>query len=325
MKKLLAIAAALLFVGAPVAAQMLSPALRAIVQGAPPAAGADVTAPVLSSYTDDPGADDRWGELSVSTDEGNGTMFWIVQAEATATPSSAQVVAGQDGASAAAIYASNEAVGSAGVVTQRATGLTGATAYESCAAHRDTALNVSSVACSTFTTDTLVASRVTDGLATNMTCSTGCSAFTTAQSDSDGGSNAISYVDNNDSTTGAVLVDMATLTFFNGVNRFRFKVKNSTKAAAAMWLRFAPVNTTIVSNAHFDITNGTVGTESWIGTPTITSLGSGWWQVDGSLDMTGADVAGAMRIQMGDADNDNTVLRNGTNTNLLHDLRITRQ
>jgi hypothetical protein len=285
---------------------------------------ADSTAPTLSSFTAVPGADDRWGELSVDTDEDNGTIYWIVQAAATATPSAAQVIAGQDGAGAAATFAGSSSVTATGTYTKRATGLTGGTAYEACVVHRDAALNVSSVGSALFSTDTLVMSRVTDGLSTGLSGATGFGSFTTSQGDPDGGTNAVSYVDNNDAGTGSFSLNTTSFNFFSGVNRFRVKMKCSTSAAAAMWIRIRPINTSIVSATFFDITNGAVGTEAWIGTPTITSLGSGWFQIDGSLDMTGADVNGALNFDAGDANGDTSVVRNGTNVNLMYDLRVTR-
>jgi hypothetical protein len=283
----------------------------------------DVTAPTLSNFAATPGADDRWGEMTVDTNEDDGTIYWIVQAAAIATPTAAQVIAGQDGNGAAATFASSSSVTATGTYTKRATGLSGGTAYEACVVHRDAALNSSSVGSSLFSTDTLVASRATDGLTTNLTASTGSGTLTTSQSDADGGTNAIGWPDNSDDANAGVILTVNSLVYFQGVNRFRVKLKNTAKVAAAMWVRMAPVIVTITSSAHFDITNGAVGTESWIGTPTITSLGNGWWQIDGTLDMTGADVTGTMELRMGDADNDVTVVRSD-NINLVYDYRITR-
>jgi hypothetical protein len=286
--------------------------------------GSDITAPTLTNFAATPGADDRWGEMTVDTDEGNGTIYWIVQAAATATPSAAQVIAGQDGAGAAATFAGSSAVSATGTYTKRATGLSGGTAYEACVVHQDAAENNSDVGSSLFSTDTLVASRATNGLTTNMGIGSSSGTFTESQADADGGTNAVTITDINDSTTAQVTAQCTGITYFQGVNRFRLKVKNNGKAAAAMWLRINPASTTITSSGHFDITNGAVGTETWAGTPTITTLGNDWWQIDGSLDMTGADVSGSFDIRMGDADNDATVLRNGTNINAYYDIRITR-
>jgi hypothetical protein len=279
-----------------------------------PAAASDITAPTLTNFAATPGADDRWGEMTVDTNEDNGTIYWIVQAAATATPSAAQVIAGQDGAGAAATFAGSSAVSATGTYTKRATGLTAGTAYEACVVHQDAATNNSDVGSSLFSTDTLVASAITDGTATNMTATNG--AFGTAVADSDGGANAISLTDSGDTLTGGCNANRNSLTYFAGVNRFRLKLKAVSSAAAKMWWRTSPASTTITGNTSFNLTDGTVGTEAWIGTPTLTSLGGGWYQMDGSLDMTGADVTGPFNGGMGDADNDGVVH--------LYDLRITR-
>lgn len=143
----------------------------------------------------------------------------------------------------------------------------------------------------------------------------------TGAADPDGGSNAIQITDSGDAVNGAVRIDASPITFYMGVNRFRAKMKVDVSVAAKMWARLIPINTTILSNAHFNLSDGAVGTESWIGTPTITALGGGWFEIDGTLDMTGADVAGGFSIQLGDINNDTTVVRSG-NKFSLYDFRV---
>ena len=60
------------------------------------------------------------------------TLYWIVQADATATPTGAQIVAGQDGTGATALASGSEAYTSAGNYSEASaiTGLSGGTAYE---------------------------------------------------------------------------------------------------------------------------------------------------------------------------------------------------
>lgn len=105
---------------------------------------ADVTAPTLSSPTDAANGA-TGGTLSVSTNEGNGTLFWVVTGSATA-PSQAQVAAGQDHAGAAAAASGSLAVSATGVQNVSATGLTASTGYFAHFMHRDAATNDSTVA-----------------------------------------------------------------------------------------------------------------------------------------------------------------------------------
>ena len=59
-------------------------------------------------------------------------LYWIVQADATATPTGAQIVAGQDGTGAAALASGSEAYTAAGDYSEASpiTGLSAGTAYE---------------------------------------------------------------------------------------------------------------------------------------------------------------------------------------------------
>lgn len=107
---------------------------------------ADTTAPVLSSPVDAAnGATAATG--SVSTDEGNGTLYWVVSTSATA-PTKAQVKAGQMHTGAAAADAGSQAVSATGVQTlsPAPSGLTASTAYTIHFMHEDAAANQSTVA-----------------------------------------------------------------------------------------------------------------------------------------------------------------------------------
>lgn len=118
---------------------------------AAPRASADVTAPTLSSPTGtQTGA--TTADLTVSTDEGNGTLYWVVTTSATA-PSVAQVQAGQDHTGSAAPGSGNQSVGATGTQNASATGLTAATAYYAHFQQEDAANNDSTVLSSaSFTT-----------------------------------------------------------------------------------------------------------------------------------------------------------------------------
>lgn len=112
----------------------------------------DLTAPVLSSptaaatYATDATA-------SVSTDEGNGTLYWVCYTGAP-DPSIAQVLAGLDGSNAAAPDSANQAVVATGVQTTRQiVGLSASTNYKVAFVHQDQAGNNSAVSVSAqFTT-----------------------------------------------------------------------------------------------------------------------------------------------------------------------------
>lgn len=115
-------------------------------------AAADVTPPTLSSATDaENGSTASTG--SVSTNEDNGTLYWVVTTSGTA-PSAAQVKAGQDNSGSAATASGSQAVSATGVQNIAPTGLTASTSYTTHFMHEDAATNQSSVAtASGFTTD----------------------------------------------------------------------------------------------------------------------------------------------------------------------------
>jgi len=115
---------------------------------------ADVTAPVLTSPTD--AADGATASTgSVSTDEGNGTLYWVVTTSATA-PTAAQVKLGQDNSGTAADGDSgSQAVSGTGVQTlsPAPSGMTASTAYTTHFMHEDSSGNQSTVSsASGFTT-----------------------------------------------------------------------------------------------------------------------------------------------------------------------------
>lgn len=113
----------------------------------------DVTAPTLSSPTDAANGQNA-STGSVSTNEGNGTLYWVVTTSATA-PSAAQVKAGQDNTSTAATASGSQSVSGTGVQTlsPAPSGLTASTAYTTHFMHEDAATNQSTVSsASGFTT-----------------------------------------------------------------------------------------------------------------------------------------------------------------------------
>lgn len=136
----------------------------------------DTTAPTLSSPTGTAtGATTATG--TVSTDEGNGTLYAVVTTSATA-PSEANVKAGNDHTGTAAAFAvgsgAGQAVSATGTQNVSATGLTGSTAYYWHYMHEDAATNRSSVATSaSFTTSAPAENPVITGQPSNATVKTG--------------------------------------------------------------------------------------------------------------------------------------------------------
>lgn len=112
------------------------------------AGGGDVTAPVLTS-PDFVATGSTTGTASVSTDEGNGTLYCVVTTSST-SPSAAQIKAGQDHTGSAAVFAagsgSGQAVSGAGTQNVSVTGLTASTTYYAHFVHDDAAANESNVA-----------------------------------------------------------------------------------------------------------------------------------------------------------------------------------
>mgnify|MGYP000232683829 CR=1 FL=1 len=125
-------------------------------------AAPDVTAPTLSSPTDASNGETA-STGSVSTNEGNGTLYWVVTTSGTA-PSVAQIQAGQDNTGTAATASGNQSVSGTGVqtITPAPSGLTASTAYTTHFQHADAAGNDSAVSsASGFTTDAAASSQWT--------------------------------------------------------------------------------------------------------------------------------------------------------------------
>lgn len=105
--------------------------------------GPDILAPVLSSPDVD-AITETTATAHVTTSEGNGTLYIVITNNTTA-PSAAQIKAGQDHLGAAATFADDVAVASAGVKSFNVTGLTAATQYWFYAIQSDAALNDSNI------------------------------------------------------------------------------------------------------------------------------------------------------------------------------------
>ena len=115
-------------------------------------AAPDTTAPILS-LASGTATGTTTADGDVTTDEANGTLYWVVTQSAT-TPSVAQVQAGQDHTGAAADASGSQAVSATGNQDVSATGLTAATTYYFHFQHQDAAANDSTVLSSaSFATD----------------------------------------------------------------------------------------------------------------------------------------------------------------------------
>lgn len=107
----------------------------------------DEVAPTLSSPSGTE-TSDTTADLSVSTNEGNGTLYWFVSTSAT-PPSSTDLKAGTG-----AVDSDSQSVSGTGAQTAEATGLTAETTYYAHFLHTDAASNDSSISTSAgFTTE----------------------------------------------------------------------------------------------------------------------------------------------------------------------------
>lgn len=115
-----------------------------------PAAG-DTTPPTLTSATGT-ATGTTTADLSVSTNEANGTCY-VVASESATAPTETQVKAGQDHTGSAAAFDGSQAISSTGTKSFSATGLSPGTTYYAHFMHEDAATNQSSVVTSSsFTT-----------------------------------------------------------------------------------------------------------------------------------------------------------------------------
>lgn len=132
--------------------------------------GGDVTAPTLTS----PEAQSigiTTVTPAVTTNEGNGTLYVVVVPDGDA-PSVAQIKAGQQSDSSAAVASANQAVSATGSqVFSQLTGLTSNTAYELYFVHTDAATNDSAAATVGFTTLTSGGAVVTQKLTIDLSIS----------------------------------------------------------------------------------------------------------------------------------------------------------
>lgn len=136
----------------------------------------DTIAPTLSGATD-AATGQTTATASVTTDEANGTLWWVVTTSPTA-PGGAQIRAGQNELGAAASASGSVAITTIGVKTVTPTGLTADTQYYTHFLHRDAANNDSAViSADGFRTTAALALR---GVALSASSTTDSTSFTPA-------------------------------------------------------------------------------------------------------------------------------------------------
>lgn len=122
----------------------------------------DTTPPTLSApgFT---GNGLTTGNASVTTNEGNGTLYCVVTTNST-TPTVAQVQAGQNSSGTTAAYSSNQSITSTGAKSFSVTGLSSSTTYYAHFQHRDAFGNDSAVVSSSAGTTTTPAAPSTGSI-----------------------------------------------------------------------------------------------------------------------------------------------------------------
>ena len=274
---------------------------------------ADVTAPVLSSIeATQTGA--TTASVTVNTDTGAGTLYWIAVASGAPASTSAQVQAG-----------SSQAVTASGPQSFGVTGLIAETGYLVRAVHRDVAGNVSAIVESpTFTTAsaTVYARYFHDGSTASVPLFN--SLLTGNQSDQLGGTNAILFSgDGLGPGTNETVAIEPPVTFNAGPNVVRMRLKVISSVATNVWLRTLTKNVTSSDLCHINITNDATLDSARVGnksgtvvSASVTNLGSGWMSVEIHYDFSGdADVVGVFGMFIGTADNSVGVINNVANSN----------
>lgn len=103
----------------------------------------DETSPILTDASGE-ATSETTGDIVVTTDEGNGIIYWVVTTSAT-QPLGSQVKAGEDHTGSAAVASGNASVSTTGEKTGSVTGLTASTSYYGHWMHEDSSGNQSSV------------------------------------------------------------------------------------------------------------------------------------------------------------------------------------
>ena len=219
--------------------------------------GGDVTAPTLSSPTGS-ATGSTTATVGVTTNEGNGTLYWVVTTSSTA-PTKAQVKAGQNDAGSAAVASGSQAISSTGAKTANATGLTASTTYYAHFMHEDAAANQSTVA--SYTTGFTTSATATTLQTTNGTRKSSDISLSGGNLTASGTRNVDDSVSASAKTTTSKFIVEFTLTFtssstfaYCGIDDGSFDMSSATGQCPGLYGEgiSVEVNTTNSPNFHKD-------------------------------------------------------------------------
>lgn len=289
------------------------------------------TTPVLTSPTDEANGSNA-AVLGVTTDDPNGTLYWVVSTSATA-PTATQIRAGQMHTGASAAAAGSQSISSAGAKTGiAATGLTGATPYYAHFHHRDAANNDSAVVSANgFTTDAaeteIGSGWAKDGETTGINLGSSPTGMTATANvaDADGGNDAVELTTYS-STDGAASVQFSAITFHDGINHLQARIKDT--GSGAPWVYFAIGNLDAGAEANtrcwFQPSTNTEGTNGSLATNvTVIPDGNGFYTFNVYLDLSAiTDLTGNLKIGVSNANGTTTADRTTAEKIAIHDVKV---
>jgi hypothetical protein len=271
---------------------------------------------------------DDFVRFTVTTDTANGNFYAVVVPTAAVAPNVAQIEAGTDGSGNPAAATASLAITSSGAKSIDIDGLDVATTYDLYMFHEAQAGGDSAIETDEFTTDAaLVITGATAGLGTGFTAGSGCSAIATAVADSDGGNNAISVTDIalDPAISGSFVLSFAVPAYGVGTNRIRFRFK-LVSGSGITWSRVATSGITGPSGVSVNLSTATPGVtnQQWLDEEIVYARDNGFYEFVGTVTLTGPDYNGSLLFSFGNGDSDLTLIRDGTHTVALHNLRISR-
>lgn len=240
--------------------------------------------------------------LSVSTDTGSGTLYWVISTSAT-PPTATQIKAGNDSTGSAAVASGNQAVSATGAQTKLAFLLSSNTTYFAYFVQHTTAdSNVASASSFTTKTNLLTHPFALDDASwskTNVTVS--------ADATTDPG--------------GTSTADEVVPTVTNDVHPIGQAptVASSTAFTAAFYLHakdYAWITGLSLTSGnprccfHADGGSGAIGTTSGLNSSSILSIGSGWYLC--KMNFTTVDTNGGMNFYTANGDNGNVYAGDGS-------------
>ena len=245
----------------------------------------DSTPPTLSNPVDAK-ASTTTGTGSVDTDEGNGTLYWVVSTSAT-PPTATQVKAGQMHTGAAAADSGSQAVSGTGTqsITGGFTGLTSNTQYYAHYMQEDTAANQSSVSSADgfITYEELNAGNIVANPSDLNNATWQKTDIVSVTSNAANGPNGDAIADKViPSTASSSNHNISDLSLTTTAASWTFRAR--AKANGYNYLELIIGNSTGYTKYYtmtFDLSNGTTGTSrsaTYTGTAAIVALGDGWYR-----------------------------------------------